>query len=203
MRKKFSIQELSNLTGVYKRTIYFYISEKLIDPPYSKGTNAYYGEDHYYKLMLIKELRKTNLKLQSIKELILKMSFNEMQSKVNDIVSNKRENSINLFVSDLLHNNSVDNYYKQPSNISFVAEKKILPVEVYNKIDSIQKKDLTSQTNEEGKENSEFSEIDTWLKLNINSYFELNIRTDYYKKHKISINKIFQELNKIFPQEEL
>ena len=226
MIKKLNIKDLSVMTGLNKRTIQFYIAERLIDPPITKGIKAYYGEVHYYKLMLIKELRKTHIKLQSIKEELDRMSYEEMKEIVNKRTAKQRENSIKSFTSNIIREKTIGEIYHEPSNISFVSNKIVLPfeskklenVEEDNSLLSSQKKvffadfdaeqtiNYTQKSeNKEIKEDTTENNLDTsaWFKLSVNPDFEINIRAGYFKKHEDALNKIINELTKIFPKEDL
>lgn len=54
---KFSLQELSELTGVDPRTIRWYIAEGLLRGPETRGPKAYYTEHHRKRLDVIRQLR--------------------------------------------------------------------------------------------------------------------------------------------------
>lgn len=65
------IQTLSERTQIPKRTIHFYIQEKLLRPQ-SSEENGYYdfSEDDYQRLMLISSLRKDGFSLAVIKSIL-------------------------------------------------------------------------------------------------------------------------------------
>lgn len=79
-KKIYSISDLESVTGISRRTIHFYSKEGLIPPPTGTGGGARYGEIHKIRLLLIKELQKSHLKLSGIREALNALSFQEMQS---------------------------------------------------------------------------------------------------------------------------
>ena len=77
---KLTISELEKLTGINRRTIHFYTRKKMIPSPEGRGGGARYGEEVYLRLLLIKELQKSHLKLSGIKEALDAMTIQEMKS---------------------------------------------------------------------------------------------------------------------------
>ncbi len=63
----FSIQELSDQTGLPRRTIHFYIQQGLLPPPSGAGLGARYSETHLLRLRLIPALRQRGLRLDEIR----------------------------------------------------------------------------------------------------------------------------------------
>lgn len=55
--KEWTLKELAGETGVTERTIRFYISRGLVDPPLRAGRGAAYGEKHRARLGLIRKLQ--------------------------------------------------------------------------------------------------------------------------------------------------
>lgn len=70
LKKQYSIQELSELTGYSRRTIRYYIQEGLLHPPSGRGRGGFYYDSHINKLSKIKSLQDKGLKLESIAELL-------------------------------------------------------------------------------------------------------------------------------------
>lgn len=64
----YSIQELSDRTGLPRRTIHFYTQQGLLPPPLGAGLGAHYSRDHLIRLRLIPFLRKRGLRLDQIRE---------------------------------------------------------------------------------------------------------------------------------------
>ena len=78
--KRYSIQELSELTGFSRRTIRYYIQEGLLEPPAGRGRGGYYYDSHLNKLSKIRQLQNQGLKLGSIAQ-ILEDSLSETLEK--------------------------------------------------------------------------------------------------------------------------
>lgn len=64
--REWSLKELAAETGVCERTIRFYISKGLVDPPLRAGRSAAYGEAHKERLAAIRDLQAKGLKLAEI-----------------------------------------------------------------------------------------------------------------------------------------
>ena len=64
----YSIQELSDLSGMPRRTIHFYIQQELLPPPSGAGLGARYNQDHLLRLKLIPVLRSQGLRLDNIRD---------------------------------------------------------------------------------------------------------------------------------------
>lgn len=63
----YSIQDLSDLTGLPRRTIHFYLQQRLLPSPEGAGPGARYGEEHLLRLKLIPLLRRQGLRLDEIR----------------------------------------------------------------------------------------------------------------------------------------
>jgi DNA-binding transcriptional MerR regulator len=71
----FSIQELSDQTGLPRRTIHFYTQQGLLPPPKGAGLGARYGEAHLLRLRLIPALRQRGLRLDEIRHELQSMEL--------------------------------------------------------------------------------------------------------------------------------
>ncbi|MBC2715482.1 MAG: TetR family transcriptional regulator [Desulfobacteraceae bacterium] len=70
-RKWYKISELERLSGVSRRTIHFYLQNKLLHAPFKTGkTMSYYDDEHLMQLGIIKQLKAEGLPLFLIKEKI-------------------------------------------------------------------------------------------------------------------------------------
>jgi DNA-binding transcriptional MerR regulator len=67
-RRSFTIDELSQHTGVPGRTIRFYQSQGVLPSPRREGRIAHYDEDHVRRLHLIADLRDRGLRLDAIRD---------------------------------------------------------------------------------------------------------------------------------------
>jgi DNA-binding transcriptional MerR regulator len=68
--KKYTIKELSDLTGFSRRTIRFYVQENIIEPPSGRGKGGFYYESHLSNLLTIRLLQEQKLNLNSIKDIL-------------------------------------------------------------------------------------------------------------------------------------
>ncbi len=68
--KKYTIEDLTELTGYSRRTIRFYIQENIIEPPAGRGRGGFYFDSHLTALKKIKELQDKGLRLEAIKNML-------------------------------------------------------------------------------------------------------------------------------------
>jgi DNA-binding transcriptional MerR regulator len=64
--KKYTIQDLSDITGFSIKTIRYYVHEGLIDPPAGRGRGGFYFDSQLNQLRQIKSLQEKGMKLSSI-----------------------------------------------------------------------------------------------------------------------------------------
>ncbi len=76
----YTLQELSEQTGIGARTIRSYIHEhNLLRPAHGRGPNAYYDQDHLDRLQAIKMLRgMKNISLSAIGRLLMQFDVGEV-----------------------------------------------------------------------------------------------------------------------------
>ena len=70
--ERYTINELQELTGFTRRTIRYYIQEKLLEPPAGRGRGGFYFDSHLERLRQIKALQDDGLKLSEIQKVLLK-----------------------------------------------------------------------------------------------------------------------------------
>ena len=68
--KKYTIEEISILTGFSRRTIRYYIQENIIEPPSGRGRGGFYHNGHLSDLLKIRSLQEKGLNLNLIKDII-------------------------------------------------------------------------------------------------------------------------------------
>jgi len=68
--KKYTIEEISVLTGFSKRTIRYYIQKNIIEPPSGRGRGGFYYNNHLSDLLKIRSLQKKGLNLNLIKDVL-------------------------------------------------------------------------------------------------------------------------------------
>ena len=78
----FSIQDLSDQTGLPRRTIHFYIQQGLLPPPSGAGLGARYSETHLLRLQLIPLLRQRGLRLDEIRQQLQSMELPDLRQSV-------------------------------------------------------------------------------------------------------------------------
>ncbi|MCL4416924.1 MAG: MerR family transcriptional regulator [Actinobacteria bacterium] len=68
--KKYTIKEISNLTGFSRRTIRYYVQKKIIEPPSGRGRGGFYYNSHLSDLLKIRSLQEKGLNLSVIKDIV-------------------------------------------------------------------------------------------------------------------------------------
>ena len=68
--KKFSLEEISTLTELTRRTVRYYIQSGLVDRPQGIGKGAYYTQHHIEQLLLIRKWQLAGLSLERISEVL-------------------------------------------------------------------------------------------------------------------------------------
>jgi DNA-binding transcriptional MerR regulator len=70
MERRFNIEGLCRRVGVKRRTVHFYVQEKLLPPPAGRGMGGFYDERHVAILTEILRLRKEGRSLAAIGEIL-------------------------------------------------------------------------------------------------------------------------------------
>jgi DNA-binding transcriptional MerR regulator len=68
--KRYTIEDLQEITGFTRRTIRYYIQEGLLEPPAGRGRGGFYFDSHRKRLSEIRALQEKGLKLAAIAELL-------------------------------------------------------------------------------------------------------------------------------------
>jgi DNA-binding transcriptional MerR regulator len=76
----YTVSDLESLTGINRRTIHFYVKERVIPGPSGAGGGARYGEEHLLRLQLTRDLQKSHLKLSGIREAMDRLSLEQMRA---------------------------------------------------------------------------------------------------------------------------
>ena len=65
--KKFTIDEICALVEMNKRTVRYYIQERLLPPPLGVGRGRHYGRQHLEALLKVKSLQEAGRTLEEIR----------------------------------------------------------------------------------------------------------------------------------------
>ena len=68
--KKYTIEEISILTGFSRRTVRYYIQKNIIGPPSGRGRGGFYYNSHLSDLLKIRSLQEKGLNLSFIKDIL-------------------------------------------------------------------------------------------------------------------------------------
>ena len=66
----YSLTELCELVDLPRRTVRYYIQEKLLDPPIGAGRGAKYNRSHLERLLAVRKWQDAGLSLERIRELL-------------------------------------------------------------------------------------------------------------------------------------
>ena len=69
-KEVFSIDDLSNITGLKKRNIRYYIQKGIIDNPVGRGKGAYYTNNHLKQLKETLKWKDAGLSLERIQDIV-------------------------------------------------------------------------------------------------------------------------------------
>ena len=64
---RYTIDDLTRMTGVTRRTVRFYVQRGLIPPPSGRGRGQHYGEEHLAGIRRVQNLKRAGKKLDDIK----------------------------------------------------------------------------------------------------------------------------------------
>ena len=70
IEKTFSLDEISSLVEMPKRTVRYYIQENMVDRPVGAGRSAYYTPAHVEQLLSIKRWQQAGLSLERIRGIL-------------------------------------------------------------------------------------------------------------------------------------
>jgi DNA-binding transcriptional MerR regulator len=87
---EYTIQELSDLTGVPRRTIHFYTQQEILPPPEGAGLSTRYREIHLVRLKLIPILRQEGLRLDQIRNYYKSQSLPELEKRLTNAKTSQK-----------------------------------------------------------------------------------------------------------------
>ncbi len=67
--KTYTIDDLCALTGYSRRTIRYYVSEGLLEPPAGRGRGGFYYDSHLKRLQQIRAMQERGLRMSDIQNL--------------------------------------------------------------------------------------------------------------------------------------
>jgi DNA-binding transcriptional MerR regulator len=67
--RKYTIDELTEITGFTRRTIRYYVNEGLIEAPAGRGRGGFYYDSHVKRLSQIRELQEKGMSISAIASL--------------------------------------------------------------------------------------------------------------------------------------
>lgn len=67
--KKYTIEELTEITGYTRRTIRYYVHEGLLEAPAGRGRGGFYFDSHVKRLLQIKALQDKGMSISAIASL--------------------------------------------------------------------------------------------------------------------------------------
>ncbi len=79
---EYTIQELSDMTGVPRRTIHFYTQQEILPPPEGAGLSTRYQQVHLVRLRLIPILRQEGMRLDQIRNYYKTRDTAELESRL-------------------------------------------------------------------------------------------------------------------------
>lgn len=65
--ERYGIEELADLGGVTRRTVRYYVQERLLPEPHGVGRGKHYGPEHLERLLWVKSLQEEGLPLSDIR----------------------------------------------------------------------------------------------------------------------------------------
>ncbi|MFC2145627.1 MerR family transcriptional regulator [Actinomycetota bacterium] len=185
-QKKYTIDDLSELTGYSRRTIRYYIQEGLLDPPAGRGKGGFYFGHHLSQLQLIKQLQDKKMSLSSISKYMNR--DHEPRKKFYDEYKNS---SLNYEMSEKAFPAAEQRVKNMKMKMGKSPKKERLEVyekKVYEE-DSMPNKGFYAPSPE--------SPRDVWIKYEISPGLEINIKRDIEEKQKRKIDDIIRVAREI------
>jgi DNA-binding transcriptional MerR regulator len=124
----YTIQELTEHTGVPRRTVHFYSQQGVLPPPSGAGLGARYGEEHLLRLKLVPLLRRQGLRLDNIRERFATLTLEEMRGLLGARPSPARP-PISPRPVPAEPSPQVLNLYRLPAGITILAPANLAPAD--------------------------------------------------------------------------
>jgi len=201
----YTITDLEKETGLSRRTIHFYMKEKLIPSPDGTGGGARYSEEHILRLRLIGEMQKSHLKLSGIREALDAMSITEMKTLAEKIVAGPRKVWDKEALASWITSDEGFVASRQSStpktNEPAAAEAKDFS---FLKIGARQPspKGQSSPSYLKDLKRSHSVREESWQRFNVADGLEVNIRSDMLQRHHQKLIQFIEEFRKNLQKEE-
>jgi len=187
--KKYTIEQLSELTGYSRRTIRYYIEEGLISAPAGRGKGGFYFDSHLNKLLVIRKLQERGMSLSAI-SVYLKQDNESAQlyydecvkpgafSRINEGALPGAAQRANLkkkkFYEDYSKNEKHEMAVNELNQENIFFERKFSEKPIYYCMDVPQPR------------------RDVWIKYEIAPGLEINVRREIEQEHKKRIEDILK-----------
>jgi len=181
-REIYSITDLEQLTGLSRRTIHFYIQEKVIPPSEGTGGSAKYSEEHVLRLALVKQMQESHLKLAGIKEKLAGLSLEDLRELSK--MSKKRQSShwdresLKKWLTD-----------EREPKIMYSLKSAAGALDEAPRY-SLKKSDSLAPDSQTTKER-------TWKRIEIAEGVEMNVRSDIAHENEEDLKAIVEKLRQI------
>ena len=173
---QYTITEIERKTGIARRTIHYYIKERLIPPATGSGGGASYNDEHIMRLNLIKEMQKSHLKLSGIREALNGMSFSEME-----VLLRRAKKGKASWDSDSLGNWVSDQTEPDMDSMDQISDRNVSFLNVEGR----------GKTQKDTKEGSYLQDLkrskspdETWERFHVLDGVEINVRADIMNKYE-------------------
>jgi len=180
-KEKYTIDDLSELTGHSRRTIRYYIQEGLVDSPAGRGKGGFYFEKHLSQLRLIKNLQEKGMSLSSISK------YMEQGKEDKEKLNNK---SANYKMSD----EAFPGARQRSDMMKMKMDKDSIKEAFYNENKKLNYKTLHFL---DPYALPPRSKREVWVKHEIAPGLEINIKRDLEKKQKRKIDDIIRVAREI------
>ena len=173
---QYTITEIERKTGIARRTIHYYIKERLIPPATGSGGGASYNDEHVMRLNFITELQKTHLKLYGIREILNGLSVPQME----DLLRRAKKGNVS-WDFDSLGNRMTDQTEPDMDSMDQISDRNVsfLNVEGRGKTQKDTKGGSYLQDLKKSK-----SPDETWERFHVLEGVEINVRADIMNKYE-------------------
>lgn len=189
----YTISELEKLTGTPRRNIHFYTQQKVIPPPAGTGGAARYRDEHLLRLLLIREMKKSHLKLSGIREALDAMNVEDMR----DLLKRSRSESFTWDAEALSNWLSSGDFLEEPVSMPAAEQKKYfrkkMDVSRAPAKESVHEKNISFLSR---LKRTPLTKEESWHRIEIIKGMELHIRSDLFKQLQGFIDRWVESLRR-------